>query len=104
LLQALIEDLGVAVHTGKATQKIVRGSNTRLKLEFADNTALATDLVVFSAGIRPEDKLARACGLEIGPRGGIVIDYHCRTSDSNIYAIGECALFGGQIFGLVAPG
>jgi nitrite reductase (NADH) large subunit len=104
LLQSMIEDIGVAVHTGKATQKIVKGSNTRLKLEFADNTSLATDLVVFSAGIRPEDKLARACGLEVGPRGGIVIDYHCRTSDSSIYAIGECALFGGQIFGLVAPG
>jgi nitrite reductase (NADH) large subunit len=104
LLQSMIEDLGVSVHTGKATQKIVAGTDTRLKLEFADKSDLDTDLVVFSAGIRPEDKLARACGLEVGPRGGIVIDYHCRTSDSNIYAIGECALFGGMIYGLVAPG
>jgi nitrite reductase (NADH) large subunit len=48
--------------------------------------------------------LAAAAGLAIGPRGGVVIDYHCRTSDSNIYAIGECAVFGGMVYGLVAPG
>jgi nitrite reductase (NADH) large subunit len=103
-LQRMIEDLGVHVHTGKATQKIVAGRQSRLALQFADNTELNTDLVVFSAGIRPEDKLARAAGLDVGPRGGIVVDYHCRTSDSNIYAIGECALFGNMIYGLVAPG
>ncbi|HWK55514.1 MAG TPA: FAD-dependent oxidoreductase, partial [Hyphomicrobiales bacterium] len=103
-LQRMIEALGVRVHTGKATQKIVPGRDSRLSLQFADAGSLDTDLVVFSAGIRPADSLAREAGLEVGPRGGIVIDYHCRTSDSNIYAIGECALFGGRIFGLVAPG
>jgi len=103
-LQRMIEELGVHVHTSKATQKIVPGRDTRLSLQFADKTSLDTDLVVFSAGIRPEDTLAREAGLEIGPRGGIVIDYHCRTSDSNIYAIGECAVFGGMVYGLVAPG
>ena len=60
--------------------------------------------IVFSAGIRPRDELARACGLDVGARGGIVIDDDCRTSDPNIYAIGECALWNGRIFGLVAPG
>ena len=61
-------------------------------------------MVVFSAGIRARDDLARACGLEIGPRGGIVVNDACRTSDPHIYAIGECALAQGQIWGLVAPG
>ena len=103
-LQNMIEQLGVHVHTSKATQKITKGRDSRLTLQFADNTDLHTDLVVFSAGIRPQDKLAAAAGLAIGPRGGVVIDYHCRTSDSNIYAIGECAVFGGMVYGLVAPG
>ncbi len=71
---------------------------------FADGSYLETDLVLFSAGIRPRDQLARACGLEVGPRGGIVIDDRCQTSDPAIYAIGECALWNGQVFGLVAPG
>jgi nitrite reductase (NADH) large subunit len=71
---------------------------------FADGSHLETDMIVFSAGIRPRDELARQCGLEVGPRGGIVIDNGCRTSDPDIYAIGECALWNGQLFGLVAPG
>src|SRR4029077_7390272 len=65
---------------------------------------LAVDLVVFSAGIRPRDDLARECGLEVGERGGIVVDEGCRTSDSRIYAVGECALAAGRVWGLVAPG
>ena len=73
-------------------------------MQFADGTALETDLIVFSAGIRPRDELARARGLAVGERGGIVIDDHCRTSDPDIYAIGECALWSGKVFGLVAPG
>jgi len=104
MLRRKIEALGVSVHTGKATQTIKKGSDTQLKMEFADGDSLATDMIVFSAGIRPEDKLAKDAGIELGERGGIVIDYHCRTSDSDVFAIGECALFGGRIFGLVAPG
>ena len=73
-------------------------------MQFADGSQLEADMVVFSAGIRPRDELARACGLAVGPRGGIAIDDSCVTSDPDIYAIGECALWGGMIFGLVAPG
>ncbi len=104
MLRRKIEALDVKVHTSKATQKITKGEKARLKMSFADGSDLETDMIVFSAGIRPYDQLARESGLEVGPRGGIVIDYHCKTSDSDIFAIGECALFGGMIYGLVAPG
>ena len=73
-------------------------------MHFADGGSLETDVVVISAGIRPRDELARACGLDVAPRGGIVINGECRTSDESIYAIGECAAYEGRIFGLVAPG
>jgi len=106
MLRRKIEALGVQVHTSKATQVIEENSDgdTRLVMQFADGGSLATDMIVFSAGIRPYDQLARDCGLTVGERGGIEVDYHCKTSDSDIFAIGECALFGGRIFGLVAPG
>lgn len=104
MLRRKIEALGVKVHTNKATQEIVDGETSRLRMNFADESHLETDMIVFSAGIRPYDQLARDCGLEVGPRGGIVIDYHCRTADSDIYAIGECAALGSMIYGLVAPG
>ncbi|MGR8953380.1 MAG: FAD-dependent oxidoreductase, partial [Gammaproteobacteria bacterium] len=104
MLRHKIEALGVTVHTGKNTSVIKDGDACRHTMCFADGTELETDLILFSAGIRPRDELARASGLEMGPRGGIVIDNQCRTSDPDIYAIGECALWNGMIFGLVAPG
>lgn len=104
MLRRKIEALGVKVHTSKATELITDGDDHRLKMEFADGTELETDMIVFSAGIRPYDQLARDADLKVGERGGIVIDYHCQTSDENIYAIGECAVLGNFIYGLVAPG
>lgn len=106
MLRRKIEALGVTVHTSKATEVIEsnEAGDSRLLMKFADGGVLATDMIVFSAGIRPYDQLARDAGLNVGERGGIEIDYHCKTSDSDIFAIGECALFGGRIFGLVAPG
>jgi nitrite reductase (NADH) large subunit len=105
LLKKTIAELGVGVHTDRNTREIADGENRhRYNLRFEDGDALATDMVVFSAGIRPRDELARAAGLDVGARGGIVIDNTCNTSDPHIYAIGECALWNKRIFGLVAPG
>ena len=103
-LKQRIEDLGVGVHLSKATQNITAGSEYRYRMNFAGEDFLETDLVLFSAGIRPQDALARGCGLELGPRGGVAVDNLCLTSDPAIYAIGECAAWNGSIFGLVAPG
>ncbi|MEJ2444848.1 MAG: nitrite reductase large subunit NirB [Exilibacterium sp.] len=104
VLRRKIEALDVKVHTEKNTREIVAGENCRYRMNFADGSHLETDMVLFSAGIRPQDELARQCGLNIGERGGIVVDDKCCTSVENIYAIGECALWQGRIFGLVAPG
>lgn len=104
MLRRKVEALGVRVHTSVNTKAIVAGEASELKMEFADGASLETDMIVFSAGIRPRDNLAREAELATGERGGIVIDYKCKTTDSDIFAIGECALFGGRIYGLVAPG
>jgi len=104
LLRRKIEALGAKVHLQRSTREIVEGTVRKHKLVFADGTHLETDVIVFSAGIRPRDELARGAGLAVGQRGGIQIDSHCRTTNPDIYAIGECALWEGRIFGLVAPG
>jgi nitrite reductase (NADH) large subunit len=104
ILRSKIEELGVHVHTSRNTTEIVDGATARHRMVFADGSYLETDMIVFSAGIRPRDELARQCALAIGPRGGIVIDSECRTSDHDVYAIGECASWNEQTFGLVAPG
>ncbi|GLK91195.1 nitrite reductase large subunit NirB [Pseudomonas turukhanskensis] len=103
-LKARIEALGVSVHLSSGTQSITPGSDYRYRMNFANDEFLETDLIVFSAGIRPQDALAKACELDLGARGGIAIDSQCRTSDARIFAIGECAAWNGSIFGLVAPG
>ncbi|TAL92398.1 MAG: nitrite reductase large subunit [Rhodanobacter sp.] len=104
ILRRTIEALGLTVHTGKNTVEIVDGETARHRMKFADGGYLETDLIVFSAGIRPRDELARQSELGVGERGGIMVDNFCRTRDRDVYAIGECALWGGKLFGLVAPG
>ena len=106
VLRRKIEELDVVVHTGAGTQLIETGPDgTARSMTLSDGTVLDVDLVVFSAGIRPRDQLARDCGLPVGERGGIVVDARCRTADPQVWAIGECALAAdGRVYGLVAPG
>jgi nitrite reductase (NADH) large subunit len=103
VLRRLVEELAVSVHTGTSVSRIER-SDARMLAVLADGTELDLDVVVFSAGIRPRDQLARDCGLTVGTRGGIAVDQYCRTSDPSVYAIGECALVQDRCYGLVAPG
>lgn len=104
MLRKKIEDLGVGVHTQKNTKNIADGDTAVHKMEFADGEELETDMIVFSAGIRPRDELARSADIAVGERGGVVINNNCVTSDEDIYAIGEVALWDNKIYGLIAPG
>ena len=72
-------------------------------MKFGDGAELETDIILFSAGIRPRDELARQSGLAIGERGGIVINDCCQTSNPDIYAIGECALWNNKILVWLRP-
>ncbi|MGW3955235.1 nitrite reductase large subunit NirB [Streptomyces sp. NPDC004752] len=102
-----IEGMGLAVHTGVGTQEILVGEDGAVTgMKLSDGSELATDMVVFSAGVRPRDQLARAFGLAVGERGGITVDERCRTvTDPRVFAIGECAqAVDGRVYGLVAPG
>lgn len=103
ILVSKIEDLGVSVHLNKATKE-VHGDNKVERMEFNDGTSLDCEMIIVSAGIRPRDDLAKDAGLELGERGGIIVNDRLQTSDPNIFAIGECALHAGMVYGLIAPG
>ncbi|MGI5288382.1 nitrite reductase large subunit NirB [Nonomuraea polychroma] len=104
VLKQHIEGLGLSVHAGAGVQEIVTDHDGQVTgLRKPDGTLVEAQVVVFSAGIRPRDELARSSGLEVGERGGIVVDSAMLTSDPAIYAVGECALAGGMIYGLVGP-
>jgi nitrite reductase (NADH) large subunit len=104
ILRKKIEELGVQVHTGCATQIIEDGKKARYRMQFADGRSLETDMILFSAGIRPYDQLAKDAELATGERGGIAVDASCKTSAPDVYAIGECASLNNFVYGLVAPG
>lgn len=103
LLKDKLTSLGLTIHLNTNT-KVIEGEEKITGMRFADGSSIEVDMLVISAGIKPRDELARLCGLEVGTRGGIVVDDHLCTSDPSIFAIGECALHKGMIYGLVAPG
>ncbi|MFE0880086.1 nitrite reductase large subunit NirB [Streptomyces smyrnaeus] len=107
LLGRMVGELGVTVHTGTGTQQVLTDPETGAAsgVELTDGTFLETDLVVFAAGVRPRDELARDAGLEVGERGGVVVDETCRSvTDPRVWAVGEVACIEGRTLGLVAPG
>jgi nitrite reductase (NADH) large subunit len=110
-LMRLVCALDIDVTTGAGTSTIepieqvdsADGAN-RLRVTLSNDEVIDAALLVFSAGVRPRDELARAAGLDIGERGGVISDLSCATSDPAIYAIGEVAAIEGRCYGLVAPG
>ena len=103
ILKDKLELLGLKIHTSKNTIEIL-GNDAITGMKFSDDTTIEVDMLVISAGIKPRDELAKLCGLETGLRGGIVVNDQLQTADPYIYAIGECALYKGMVYGLVAPG
>jgi nitrite reductase (NADH) large subunit len=103
LLHRLVGELGIAVHTDVALTEIADGG-AGVEVVLSTGEKIDAALLVFSAGVRPRDELARGCGLAIAERGGVLTDLGCVTSDPDIYAIGEVAAVAGRCYGLVAPG
>jgi len=103
MLVKRIEQLGVHIHLNKGTKEIL-GDGQVERMVFGDGEELDIDMIIVSCGIRPRDELARECGLEVGERGGVLVDHYLQTSDPNIFAVGEVAQHDGMVYGLVAPG
>jgi nitrite reductase (NADH) large subunit len=108
LLARMIADLGIAVHLDVKTESIEAVSHAdgseSVRVSLSDGDVIDAGLVIFAAGIRPRDELASAAGLAIAERGGVLTDLSCRTSDPDIYAVGEVAAIEGRCYGLVGPG
>lgn len=103
LLQSKIESLGIEVHLPRRTSSIEHTGENHV-MQFDSGESLSVGMIVVSAGIRACDQLARDSDLEVGKRGGIVVNDRLQTSDPDIFAIGECASHRGTVYGLVAPG
>ncbi|MCJ1672102.1 nitrite reductase large subunit NirB [Rathayibacter sp. VKM Ac-2929] len=103
-LGRIIAAQGVTLHLGnRPTAVLTSPQGTVLGVTMTDGTSIGADMVVFSIGITARDELARAVGIEVAPRGGVVVDEACRTSRPHVWAIGEVAAIDGRTVGLVAP-
>jgi nitrite reductase (NADH) large subunit len=101
MLRATMEKMGIKIHLEKSTEAIL-GEDRVTGLRFKDGATLDCDMVVVSAGIRPNAEIGRSAGLTV--ERAIVVDNHMRSvDDMNIYVVGECAQHRGQVYGLVAP-
>ncbi|MGE5764534.1 MAG: nitrite reductase large subunit NirB, partial [Mycobacterium leprae] len=104
-LRRAVEALGVRVLSGTRTERLEPGADGAVaRMVPADGDPIDADVVVFAAGVRPRDELARDCGLPVAERGGVLVDATMRTADPRVWAVGECAAVEGRTYGLVAPG
>lgn len=105
IVRRYLEELGLGLHFSTAMTSVEVGNDDTVRaVRLSDGSEIPTDVVVFATGVRPNDRLAREAGLDIGPRGGVAVDNHCQSSDPSIFAIGECASANGVVYGLIAPG
>ena len=102
ILATTMRAMGINIHTGKATTEILGGDGPVTGLAFKDGTTLDCDMVVISAGIKPNAEIGHNAGLTV--ERAIVVDNHMRSvDDMNVYVVGECAQHRGKVYGLVAP-
>jgi NADPH-dependent 2,4-dienoyl-CoA reductase/sulfur reductase-like enzyme/peroxiredoxin family protein/rhodanese-related sulfurtransferase/TusA-related sulfurtransferase len=97
-LENHLREHGVGLHLGVAAARFSDDAGG-LVVELTNGEALKGDLAILSAGVRPETTLARHAGLNLGPRGGIQVDAHLRTSDPDIYAAGDAIEVGDAVTG-----
>ena len=101
LLRTAMEAMGITIHLGASTAEIL-GEDRVTGLRFKDDTTLSCDMLVVSAGIRPNSEIGVRAGLTV--QRAIVVDDHMQAEgDAHIYVVGECAQHRGQVYGLVAP-
>ncbi|WP_291800366.1 FAD-dependent oxidoreductase [Cellulomonas sp.] len=94
----------IAPHLRTAAAAFAERPDDRVRVDLKDNTFIDTDLVIMAAGVRPSRGLAVSAGLELGPRGGIKVDRHMRTSDPDIYAAGDAVEAEVEVEHTVLPG
>ncbi len=100
VLRETVEKLGIVVRSASVTKELL-GDRDVTGVRFVDGSEVACDMVVIAAGIRPNKELGQEFGLTCDR--AIVVDDALRTSDPDIYSVGECAQHRGTVYGLVAP-
>lgn len=89
-IESLLGGNGIKVMTSTRVKTIL-GEKVVEAVELGDGRIIPADMIILGLGVRPNSALAKECGLEINPKGAIVVDQYMRTSDPDIFAVGDCA-------------
>ncbi len=89
-IEKLLVDKGVNVMTGTKVKRIL-GAEKAEGIELDGGKTIPADLVILGLGMRPNGALGKDCGLQMNDKGAIVVDQYMRTSDPDIFAVGDCA-------------
>jgi len=90
-LEAKLKEGGIDVRTSTKVVKI-NGETAVETVELESGEKIEADLVILGLGARPNGKLAAEAGIEVTKRGAIVVDQYTRTSDPDVFAVGDCAI------------
>lgn len=101
ILQGWIEETGAQVLVRAETQEVLGAGTEAEGVLLKDGRRIDGDLIVVSAGTRPNLELAKEAGLKVNR--GILVDPSLRTSDPNIFALGDAAEFNGQVWAMIPP-
>ncbi|KFY20612.1 hypothetical protein V491_03577 [Pseudogymnoascus sp. VKM F-3775] len=105
LVTDTIRQLGLEVMLRKRVATINTDSNNNVQgILFEDGESIECSCICFAIGVTPRDNLGQKAGIKCAERGGFIVDSGLRTSIPDIYAIGECASWENQTFGIIAPG
>ncbi len=85
-----LKERGIEIVTGVSVERI-EGDGKAEDVKLSDGREISADVVIVSIGARPNSDIAKEAGLAIGQRGGIIVDEYMRTSNSDVFAVGDCA-------------
>ncbi len=96
-----LKECSVDIHTSSLVEKVLGENGVVTGVQLKDKTAIDADAVIFAVGYRPNTTLAKNAGLSINKAGAIVIDNYGRTSEENVFAVGDCSQTLGYITGRI---
>lgn len=103
LAKKALEEHNVSIKLNTSVLSFRKSESRNISIQLSNNEQLETDLVILSIGVKPNSDLAKASGINIGENGGILVNKHLQTSDSNIYSIGDVIEFISPITKSIGP-
>lgn len=103
LAKSKLQENNISIRLKTSVESFQKSENGNISMLLSNQEKLETDIVILSIGVKPNADLARKSGIKIGENGGILVNNHLQTSDSDIYAIGDAIEFKHPLTNIIIP-